>query len=523
MSGVKLNLDVTEFKKTLAARSHFYGDPGSDKIIRSKEIQYQVVIDESHNASVYLDNLIFIDCIFFETVDIGSLKTAGRVIFENCHFKKNVKIATNENVAFDGQTFFEKDVTFSGLRHGKSVITNFELRGTLIIQSDSSVHLELNEINTKSKSRECSIFLSLSKGFLFVYHVFANGLSVTSSAIHTTEYRISNVRANVLTINGGAPEPPIRITNSIIDRFDASSHAGTKPNFFIVACRITEMTLRAQQIKSAHLAESTVASLTILDSLSEGAKIRIQEIELVLLSFNNFFNNGDLYLGRINVSKFGKVIFRRSDLGQAKIISCDFSKAKFEFENSEISELFLSESKFPRRATTDSKYNPQQSQLAFGQLSVAYSIQGDRVNALDQQARELDAYYHSLKKKFPNNFIDLVNLWFNKVSNDFGRNWLLGVIFTFSFGIIAFLLIVESSFEHFLGLQSFSTAALFATFFKFMNPIRFFNTDELFGAAAGKPRLELTGWSYVIDFTARIFIAYGYYQTIQAFRRFGRS
>ncbi len=55
-----------------------------------------------------------------------------------------------------------------------------------------------------------------------------------------------------------------------------------------------------------------------------------------------------------------------------------------------------------------------------------------------------------------------------------------------------------------------------------MNPIRFFDLSDLFKKEQDKHWLTLTWYSYVIDFFGRVFIAYGYYQTIQAFRRFGR-
>ena len=34
---------------------------------------------------------------------------------------------------------------------------------------------------------------------------------------------------------------------------------------------------------------------------------------------------------------------------------------------------------------------------------------------------------------------------------------------------------------------------------------------------------KLTSWQYVFLFIARIFVAYGVYQTVQAFRKFGKS
>jgi hypothetical protein len=56
-----------------------------------------------------------------------------------------------------------------------------------------------------------------------------------------------------------------------------------------------------------------------------------------------------------------------------------------------------------------------------------------------------------------------------------------------------------------------------------MNPLRFFELDALFNNTSKEDNIKLDGRSYLADFGGRIFVAYGYYQTIQAFRRFGRK
>ena len=56
-----------------------------------------------------------------------------------------------------------------------------------------------------------------------------------------------------------------------------------------------------------------------------------------------------------------------------------------------------------------------------------------------------------------------------------------------------------------------------------MNPLRFFELEALFNNTSQEGIIKLNGLSYLSDFGGRIFLAYGYYQTIQAFRRFGRK
>jgi hypothetical protein len=54
-------------------------------------------------------------------------------------------------------------------------------------------------------------------------------------------------------------------------------------------------------------------------------------------------------------------------------------------------------------------------------------------------------------------------------------------------------------------------------------PLRFFETENLLKSGNDQPYLTLHPVSYFVDFIARILVAYGYYQTIQAFRRYGRK
>jgi hypothetical protein len=56
-----------------------------------------------------------------------------------------------------------------------------------------------------------------------------------------------------------------------------------------------------------------------------------------------------------------------------------------------------------------------------------------------------------------------------------------------------------------------------------MNPLRFFELESIFKVGQERPFLSLSGWSYFWDLWGRVFVAYGFYQTIQAFRKYGRK
>ena len=98
-----------------------------------------------------------------------------------------------------------------------------------------------------------------------------------------------------------------------------------------------------------------------------------------------------------------------------------------------------------------------------------------------------------------------------------------GVIFSFIVGLFFFYCLVISTKEYSIGLSFDYRPEFIQSFLKFMNPLRFFDLEYIFKKEDNQTSITLSGLSYIWDFFGRVFIAYGFYQTIQAFRRFGRK
>ena len=107
-------------------------------------------------------------------------------------------------------------------------------------------------------------------------------------------------------------------------------------------------------------------------------------------------------------------------------------------------------------------------------------------------------------------------LWFNKNSNEFDTNWIAGVNFSLLVGILTYFIVLlfMNSEVRFLpnteGVSNFITSLV-----DVFNLTKWVNL-EIIG-------IRLKGFPYLLLFIGRIFIGYGYYQTIQAFRKFGKS
>lgn len=111
---------------------------------------------------------------------------------------------------------------------------------------------------------------------------------------------------------------------------------------------------------------------------------------------------------------------------------------------------------------------------------------------------------------------DKLILQLNKLSNDFGTDWSRGILFTLIVTLMTFSLIIASlKIDLELQWSNEGLNNLIKNVFVVHNVTEWKNLyffDK-----------EIQGWSFLILFIGRIFIGYGYYQTIQAFRKYGKS
>lgn len=266
-----------------------------------------------------------------------------------------------------------------------------------------------------------------------------------------------------------------------------------------------------------------------------------------------------------------------SDLGRAQFIGCDFRTFnRFEFKNSKILEVFVAGTELPiggyiSYPKAPHKYNTsvpnkieqdnsetiekylksigneilEQQRLALSQFKKIYENRGDSVRATQALAEEMEVYRQQLKnmsitfdwpswykvwiwhhaitknKQWWNNRGERVNLWLNKFSNFYGNNWLRGVITTISINSLLFWA-YSYSLNFRLGTNWEMFRYLIAYSFEFLNPLRKadFLTDKFTDYDI---TIKASPASIAIDYISRIIIAYFVYQTIAAFRKFGKK
>ncbi len=208
-----------------------------------------------------------------------------------------------------------------------------------------------------------------------------------------------------------------------------------------------------------------------------------------------------------------------SDLGDTQFIGCDLSDFEsFIFKNSKMLEVFLADTKLPHAKDINKnvKDSNEQRRLALGQFKKVYENQGDTVRALEMRAQEMEVYRQLLRenKEIKNRNVERFNLFLNRWSNYYGTNWLLATGMT-----MAMVWLFFSAYCWAIGYRFGDDMEqfwlLFSHSFEFLNPIRkqpsFIEEDKV------------TPLARIIDYVGRIFISYMVYQTIQAFRKFGKK
>lgn len=135
-------------------------------------------------------------------------------------------------------------------------------------------------------------------------------------------------------------------------------------------------------------------------------------------------------------------------------------------------------------------------------------IDYNRVNAYEQRK-----YFQEISFKDSDYYI----LWLNKISNNSGTSWVNGIWFTLKCSILFFTLLllvngfVKSSYPLSIDLDG-QWAKFDVVLAEFLNFI--------FSLGFSSPEFQSNGWLFLIFIFAKIFIGFGIYQTVAAFRKF---
>jgi hypothetical protein len=222
-----------------------------------------------------------------------------------------------------------------------------------------------------------------------------------------------------------------------------------------------------------------------------------------------FINLGYMQWNSLKPSSEAKIIIEDSIMGKWDIVDCDFENVNMVIYSSKIIDAFYVNTIFPLELGLpditnhiDNKHDILRD--GYNQLKTLAQKQNDRKMFLHYQAAELRSYYATLH--WYTNFRTWFQLTAMKWSNNFGASWARGVAFV---GIAnLFFIIVSFSCRDFDITQA---GSFIAYYFEFLFSV------------VRKPDFISGSWETTWYFISRIFIAFGIYQTVTAFRKFGKS
>lgn len=233
--------------------------------------------------------------------------------------------------------------------------------------------------------------------------------------------------------------------------------------------------------------------------------------ENVLFTYS-FINKQILFRG----TKFEKGLDLSLTILEGQIAPFDLMVDDFETESKQ-----LSEDEYQNYVSTKGIIPIKNKRETFTIIKNQLIKQNNIAESIEYRVLEKETLRNQIKNDLNKNnrvenFFDKIVLWLNKWSNNHGKSYWKGIIFTLIVGSVFFYLSLLSTENYIFQLNpknwySDDFRESFKYFFISMNPTHSYNyLDE------NKP----TAWFYFWDFIGRIFIGYGIYQTIQAFRKF---
>jgi len=242
--------------------------------------------------------------------------------------------------------------------------------------------------------------------------------------------------------------------------------------------------------------------------------IYFKNLKVFTIHVSDFQNNGNVSFSEI--IKGNQFVIQNSAAGNLEFLNVNFKKFnEIVISDSNIDKTSFSSYPFKIRSYSSNPkvgYGIENKSLSKSNLKNVYN----QLKKVAKNKGNIDVAnkYQSLEYKylfFEKSWgFDKLLLFFNFISNNHGRYWFQGVVFTLSVGLLCF-------YQYYTFFESgFTFNELLKEYVIFISSF---------------PKLELEKYSEIpktwdvslIIWISRIFISYGIYQTIAAFRKYGKS
>lgn len=428
--------------------------------------EFEKIADFSH--VVFSSRVNFRSAKFFETLDFSGTTFNALAIFCGANFEKNIKFQ---------RTTFTQTLDFSGTTEVKTAFnSDINFQGMLFNFGTEAHEIRFNNCVFLKKSDFSGI--SFPKGDLFFESAEFHGEPNFSNAQFNGKVRFHNTHfLNSVNFDNTKFE-------DLIDFY--GSHFVEKQVFY-----------------KTDFIKTTVFSRCIFE---KNVLFTYSLVSGVMIFRHAVFNTGlDLALAIIT-----------GDLNFFKIKLGNYSTKIILDNSSDYDEVVEEGEAIPT----------QNKRETFRIIYDTLIKQNNKIDALVYHKYLIDAYQEEiLPRKENSDKVDFKNIHkapigdliinlFNKYSNDYGLSWKRGIIFTLIVAVVFYcisLLFLDSYRYYSFGLGR--TPEAIKLFFDFLSPIHKIDFMD---------RFQPSGWFYFFDFLGRIFISYGIYQVVSAFRKYNK-
>lgn len=540
-------ISAEEFK--LICTGHYYGED-SHSVYYKTENGFETIVLENLkvDGSVELKNnyeieksLVLINVVF--TCSIYSHRTNYKngLHFNKCEFHKKVEFfldSFKSDLTFINNKFQEGFIVFSCNTKGDFISSyNTHHKTTRYIYGNygSSILIE-GDIH----SRDLIIEQNTIGGKLSLQGLFYSNIEIAN----TTCNSISQIGPSVIL-------GELSIKSSDLKKLFIKRPSPTNKQFFINTLSISGITP-----KTLFISDLSINNLVLRDAILSSSSVftlsNIQPHRVVLAnstvlgninlitvrgkSFEHAYacnllqNTTDKTVIPVPSSSQAELVLSHSILGDTSLTDCDLTEfGVLRYITSNILNVSLTGCQLPLTVKIEvnelehldlSVNKNEQLQTLLSQLKQIYYRQGDQPESSRYHAFEIEAHRKKLQsendwRSLPERFTLFLNRW----SNNHGTSWELALGFTTALSIILFTCYALSlGFRVDLSWNGvkyfFDIASHIGEFiFPFHKPG--FMSESYIGAVEN-------GWSRLWDMLGRIFISYGIYQLVQAFRKHGR-
>ncbi|MFD2943272.1 hypothetical protein [Flavobacterium notoginsengisoli] len=560
----------------LQAKGIFYKKLNDNEIIDLDiTIDYEIILDQSvinwnrrtikgiiFKEKVLIKDaeinfgFLFIDCRFEKGIRFNNVKASGfdgaykySIEFENCH---------SASFVIENKSILTRNIFINKCQIEKIIISETAADNDAIAIHDSTVSF-LHILNSKSNlNLRQSVFNkqvrfdSIAGDFSFYGNEFNKDIEFwdiecysSFSSIHNVykeEFEISASRIKKLSLFGDH-----FLKKSELENRDISVRSAEPVKSFIKEIYISETNFTQgfdfnglgeklerleiksnPELKGVLKFEGWEIDNVLITGVNQNLKLLFKRVSFRFFVINDFTNYTDISFDKCRGYDGSTLNLSDCDLGSTRFNEFDFNSfVELRFDNVTLDKIRPANNRWfddvklkieVAGQTVEERFKRKRE--VYKQLKHALKNNGNQIDSLFFQAREMQAYRDELRhsRKYGNG--DKIIMTFSKF-NDYGLNWIKPVKIVLIVTFLLYLLILPGISDKILF--SFScdaddlknTYEIFIANFKVLwslfNPAR--RTDLAYG------KTIQTDWIYFLDLLHRIFLAVMIFQIIKAFRK----